>query len=243
MIVEKDSPLRNLPRAMNPSQAGFMDGIRLSAEVVDLALSRLEATLLELSEKGLPPDPEAALVASAFSDAWTVVDATNRIRELIRQMPGLKQNANHRLLLMRTTAIERLRDALQHINNEIPGLSAAGQSVWGELRWIAMPRPETHMAKACVLIGGRIHTGAHRLPNPSGRPIKCPIDHVSLRLGTNEAELAVCRDTVVAVVKGLETSLGTIDSADPTTGADMLLVVDLAFAPTESGTDSSSSAA
>lgn len=229
MLVEKNSPLRDLSHSISPAQAGFIDGIRLSAEIFDLALSRLESTLLGLSENGLPSNIDEAHVASAFADAWTAVDAMNRIRELIRQMPGLKQDANHRLVLTRTVEIKRLRDFAQHLNNEIPKLSEAGRSTWGELRWIAMPRPETHKAKACVLIGGRINTGDHMVPNPTGRTLRCPIDQVSLTLGGHHAMLADCRAAIVTVVEGLETSLSRYPILGPTMGADLLFVAEIEF--------------
>jgi len=47
MIIEDDSPFHQLPAALNRKQTLFLDGIRYSVEMADLAHSRLQAALLQ----------------------------------------------------------------------------------------------------------------------------------------------------------------------------------------------------
>ena len=44
-MLNKDSILRQVPVAINPKQALFIDGIRHAVEIIDLAYGRLRDTL------------------------------------------------------------------------------------------------------------------------------------------------------------------------------------------------------
>src|SRR5262245_48420210 len=102
MMLADDSPLRRLPPDTEPRLVSLLDGIRYSIDMVDLSYGRLRQGLAETHkrfEAGLPaPAPPGAqhpiptlLYAAAFSDAWTIIDAADRLRRLIPHLPKNKQ--------------------------------------------------------------------------------------------------------------------------------------------------------
>ena len=74
MLISLDSPLRRLPVGLDRRQTLFIDGIRLSAEIIDLTYCRLSITLERLAEPDCPKQGRQESIVSAVQDAWTLVD-------------------------------------------------------------------------------------------------------------------------------------------------------------------------
>ena len=49
MIVQANSPFRHLPVNLDSRQTLFLDGIRYSIEMIDIAYTRIRQTLYQLS--------------------------------------------------------------------------------------------------------------------------------------------------------------------------------------------------
>jgi hypothetical protein len=54
MILGPDSALHRIPSALNPKQAFFIEGIRISIEMIDVAHRRLQALIWKLDEQCEP---------------------------------------------------------------------------------------------------------------------------------------------------------------------------------------------
>lgn len=125
MIVGEDCPLRRLPAALDRKQTLFLDGIRYSAEMADLAHVRVQHTLHRLAMSSKDSEENSGnldhlAVLSAMQDAWAIVDSLHRLRGLLQQMPGIKQNTpNMRVFRQQTDKVEDLRNGVQHLNQQI----------------------------------------------------------------------------------------------------------------------------
>src|SRR6266550_1409307 len=137
MIVRTDSPLRQLPASLNRKQTLFLDGVRVAADSVDLAYSRLTNTLGRLAT-GAGVDPMLAMeIAQAVQDVWSIVDSTHRLRALFARMPGVKQRGPCLQAFYRATAdIKTLRHVVQHLDSEIDNLVKLGVPLWGTIHWL-----------------------------------------------------------------------------------------------------------
>jgi hypothetical protein len=51
MIIDEGSPFRRLPSELDRRQALFLDGIRYSVEMADLAHTRLRQTLFDIAKE------------------------------------------------------------------------------------------------------------------------------------------------------------------------------------------------
>ena len=90
MILGPESILRRVPSALNRVQSLYIQGIRLSIEMADLAHQRLIQTLLDASEERQSGDKAEVPTALAMSDAWSIVDYVHRLRGLVRHLPQVK---------------------------------------------------------------------------------------------------------------------------------------------------------
>jgi hypothetical protein len=125
MIITADSVLIKIPSAMSRKQALFVEGIRFSIEIADLAHVRLQSTLPRLT-KGDQLLPDDRLTASAMLDAWSIVDSLHRLRGLLRQMPGIHKRDRIppiRAFFDATDKVTELRNTIQHLDTTIPGSS------------------------------------------------------------------------------------------------------------------------
>src|SRR5882724_4853706 len=117
MLINIDSPLRRLPIGLNREQTLCIDGVRVSAEIVDLAYSRLARNLELLSEPDCSQTARHELLVPAMQDAWTIVDAIHRIRKLLQRMPHVKKSSPPLQVFLRASVgIDRLRHIVQHLD-------------------------------------------------------------------------------------------------------------------------------
>jgi hypothetical protein len=136
-LIPLDSPLRAVPDTLDRRSVLYLDGIRYAIHIFDLSGGRLANTLHALSIDGVPRETLTEQIAAAMSDAWTMVDAIHRLRELLSQVPGLKKKQPElQLFLQRTSTVEGLRHFYQHFRTEIDTFVGVGMPLWGSLSWI-----------------------------------------------------------------------------------------------------------
>jgi hypothetical protein len=111
--LDKNRVLRRIPAALARNQALFIEGIRFSIEMADLAHRRLGETLPLLSRME-DPDGESPSNVSAMLDAWSIVDSLHRLRGLLKHMPGIEKRT--RIPPIRTffDATERITETSQY---------------------------------------------------------------------------------------------------------------------------------
>jgi hypothetical protein len=115
----------------------YLDGIRYCFHIFDITSTRLAESLQSLSSRDQASDLLADRIATAIADAWTLIDSTHRLRELLSQVPRLKKSTPELQVFLRSTAsAEGLRHFYQHFRTEIDQFVSAGAPLWGSLSWI-----------------------------------------------------------------------------------------------------------
>lgn len=233
MIVGEDSPLRRLPAALDRKQMLFLDGIRYSAEMADLAHARLQQTLYRLTTRGKEPeqDPDHSDVLSAVQDAWSIVDSLHRLRGLLQQMPGIKQNTpSMRVFRQQTDKVEDLRNGVQHLNQQIHRLVSANQTAWGSLSWFALPEPNSKTGTIGVLVAGTVFTTeGHPMVNPIGKQVHSLVDYVTLTAYEHSLDLSDAMRRIERLIGSMEDQLRDQFEGQPTAASELLVCADLQF--------------
>lgn len=230
MIISNDSPLRRIPSQIDRRQILSFDGIRYSIEMADLAHSRLQEILLEIAQSSSHPEPESFYYPSVILDAWSIVDSVNRLRGLLSQTPGLKQNLPFLVSFMKKTIeVENLRNAVQHLNQQIRKLVDLNLPVWGALSWTIMLDPEFKGVRCCTLIAGTLSDGEHPLVNPLGKNFYPPVDHITLEASQYSVCLSNIMRDVQKLAHSLEETLIEQFRDLPHVGRDVLWGADIVF--------------
>jgi hypothetical protein len=103
-IISDESPFRRMPVDMPRRQILYLDALRLSAEMAALAFDNLHTLLLGLCERR--EDSLGDRAVRAILDAYSVIDAVHRFRQLLQATPGLKHNAAYELFMRHTKGVE-----------------------------------------------------------------------------------------------------------------------------------------
>lgn len=172
---------------MAREQVLYIEGIRFSVEMVDLAHSRLKSTLPGLSRK----DGSSGEGVLAMLDAWSMTDSFHRLRGLISRMPGLtkkKQSPWIRGFFEATKNVAVLRNTIQHLDSEIP--KSTGDQDWavlGSLHWGVVDEKESTVISSTFMPG--VPMGSRPVINPAGRDAwHSPVDAITLE----RSGVAVC---------------------------------------------------
>jgi len=183
VIIGPDSILRKIPVALDRKQAYFFEGIRISAEMIDLAHVRLQQTLLEITKAmKASASPRQELYTSAMLDAWSIIDSVHRLQDLAHYFPAIKHREHnpgfHNLLSH--SDVNKLRNTVQHLPGSIREMEVAPQwSVWGVLNW-CVPYPDD-VVHSCSYMCGHQRPGTKPpMINPAGRRISLPVGLITI---------------------------------------------------------------
>jgi hypothetical protein len=237
MIIGLESVLRSIPTALSRRQALFVEGIRFSIEMADLAYYRLRETLIRLA-KFAPDDPQSPGTVSAMLDAWSIVDALHRLRGLVRHMPGIEKRDRIppiRAFFDSTKSVPALRNTVQHLDTDIAeAVDDRNWAVLGSLSWGVID-PEQHEVTACVFMPG-MPLGSRPIVNPLNRQVwHLPVDSITIERGGVLMPLSDAMRRVAALAAGLERMLAEAYAKQiPTPGrhaADLTIVLRMSIRP------------
>jgi hypothetical protein len=194
--LDDRSPLRALPLNLDRRQLLLLDGIGMSIDMAVLAYRQLQAALHEHMRRNGPTTDRLTTV-HAVMDAWTVIDATNRLRVLVQKLTrhGLKRGSAIHSFLRSVEPVLPLRNAVQHLDGQIEQMIGGGQPVWGSLSWANVESPDAPSFQVGLLMPGPI-VPPYELPvvNPLGRHVEIPIGLVTLTSAGVTVCLRACAD-------------------------------------------------
>lgn len=229
MLISDDSPLRRLPSEMNQKQKLYLDGIRFSIEIIDLAYLRLKQILYNLSNNiKYNSKIDHLIFVSAIHDAWSLIDSVYRLRGLLQRCPGIKKKSPEMILFDKNTRdVEPFRHFFQHLNTQINELIKLNLPVWGVITWIAVLDPLSNSAYSCAIIAGTIFNNqCSQIINPAGKSFGIPIDLITLTAGGHSLCLSKIFDEINKLTKSLENELTKHFKELSCAGADLLLFVE-----------------
>ena len=231
-LILPDSPLIRLPKTLPPVQACFLDAVRLSAQYIDLAYTRVENALTQLT---LEHDRTLAIGSAAIMDTWTVVDTVHRLRALVAGLPGYRNRAlSKRLFRDRTEGVEQLRNSFQHLVGDLPALTQSDAPVLGSLTWLRPVDIEKLTFSVWTFTPGRLRSidpaTIVQLPNE----VPTELTQIELWLGDKSVNISKLRASVADLVFALENSL-RLSSQDTPPPCDALVFVKVELLSREKG--------
>ena len=186
MIIGPESCLRRIPVALDRKQAFFIEGIRVSIEMIETAHTRLQGTLFEITKsftgnRGMPQE----LLAAAMLDAWCAVDCFHGLADLADHVPNVIRRRRipaFRNLLAANETVNDLRNTVQHLPARIREMPVGPNwSVWGALSWCVPQEGEQRLIDSCTYVCGKLeHDGQRPLLNPTGKMIRLPVGLITL---------------------------------------------------------------
>lgn len=212
-MIARDSILRRIPAAIEPKQAMFIDGIRHSAEIIDLAYSRLRTTLTGLALQPPTSDSLQETAPCAFLDAWAIVDAIDRFRMLYQQMPGITfgaPEAGVETLKDVTQPFRNLRNVADHLAQRADYVVANGGAALGVLSWVTGFKVDPPTLWYCTLRPGTIRQSPEFRQEPLTTTVDWPTDRICLAAGEYEGNLSSIRPHIERRINHFEAQLASV---------------------------------
>ena len=202
-------------------------GVRFSIEMEDVSYSRLQQTLLELTNSTEPPHQD---VARALGDAWSIIDSAHRLKGIIQQTPGIvnkdKSPSIRQLLRDKAEAIDKLRNVFQHLNQDVMERIHCNWPLFGILHWLRT-NPDGTSWKMCSLMGGALVDGIRPLMIVENRKIyKAELGIIDLQTEKATVSIIELMESIGRIAGDLERSLQSQGDRLP---CDSLIRADIKF--------------
>lgn len=199
---EKPTPpgaeLKQLPAGLERTQAVLFDGLRHAGEIAQHAHSRLRTTLTEIAHLERPLGDEAT---AAFLDAWAIVDAADRFRQLWKQLPERVRSPKDREFPAFDSDLRNVRNINDHLAQRLSKVVSTNSSAMGVLVWFTALSVEPLSGLACAIVPGTLHKAGVQLAPPQGKKFEGPSGLVRLDAGGHSTLLC---DAVAAMNARLE---------------------------------------
>ena len=207
-IISKESPLRRLPEAIEPRQRVIFDGVRYAAQTIGRSYSRLVAALSDFSVKR--GDSETPMpFTEAFTDAWSLIDATHRLRPLILKISNAEAIPEVSAFKHATKNVYALRNKIQHFDGAFEWLVSRKEDVWGTITWVTVVPPELPKVGLHAIAAGSMFSDRNvPIENPCGKILKYDQNHNSIvRVTLHAYGLEILLDGIMDSLKQLVASL------------------------------------
>jgi hypothetical protein len=238
MILRPGSPLMRIPVALERKQGFFLEGIRVSLEMIDHAHSRLQSALLAITNGFVRQEAsQPGLLTSAISDAWLVIDSFHRLADLAEHIPNVVRRTQIQFfhnLIHANIAVNTLRNVVQHLPEQINNRAVSPDwTVWGLLNWAVPPETEEGNIYSCSYFCGKVTAGQRPIINPMGKGIRRPVGLITLVQEAVSVSISELIGYAESFAAGLERMVEQQFEANPafaqTYASDV--VVCLSFAP------------
>lgn len=124
-ILSENSILNRLPIEIEKKRFLIFDTIRFSFQIIEENFSTLESRLLDLSINTKKEVP------TTFHFAWSIIDYTDRIRELLYQLPWEKPDE----IIGNFKHLRDFRNTFQHLGSRGEMIINKKSPLYGVLSW------------------------------------------------------------------------------------------------------------
>lgn len=173
----------------------------------------------------------------AITHAYSFLDAANRLREVVRSMPGLKHNHEYELFIRGTKNVEELRDVVQHLNRELKNIAQRRTASMGTLTWLG-PSPSTDSpATAWILQCGSFYpeqmTIGPEMDLLTGVR-EGGVEDICLTTSVTRVNLTQTYDRIQRLIRGIKGAARNVPAEKGRLGSDVLMHFELMPVPDES---------
>jgi hypothetical protein len=241
-ILDAESPLLLLPDRLPPDQKRFLEAIRYGIEFVDIAYARLEANLAEVSRDVIRSTHIAR--TSLILDAWTIVDATHRLRELVKALRNYRNRAPSKQLFLRATSnVPVLRNRIQHLSGDIAVIVEQRLPILGALSWVAVEDREAERFTLCSYhTGGLLAAGGVSPLIQIPDAVNADLEAVTLWAAETTVNLTETRGAVERLARSWESMLRKQCTGEPSTMNDTIAAITVELEAVEPGSTSDGAA-
>lgn len=204
MIGER-SPFRKIPIGSSRPLALCLDGLRQTAEVVDLAFQKLCGLLIQRVENARAGIPTAPL-AESFMYAWSIADAADKFGQTLRTsyfkdlLVAVRRDGTFTPL----QHAREMRNVADHPSERLELLAANRPGMTGALSWV--------VTNEFGIFPCSIHAGCadgdHQIYLPGADEVLArPIDKVRLRIAERDVDLGAVEKSIRAIIARIEPQL------------------------------------
>jgi hypothetical protein len=235
-MIKPNSVLRCLPSELDRKQALFLDGIRHSAEIANLAYERLKHVLTQIASEDTADSERKLLYTAAFLDAWAVVDSIDRFRSLYRLFPNAQMKEGNKSNTLEKDILQKIRDVrnvTDHLAERIDYVLSKKSAALGILSWCTMVSVERGMCLACSIIPGTLGRLSGPIVNSAGRQIELPSGLISITAGEHTADISAAMSIMSSRVKDIERQIEKFvdehNLKESRAGADLFIQLSMSF--------------
>lgn len=203
-MLSADSPLLNIPIALDRKQAVFLDGMGHAAQIVELSYTRLCRSLTALAIDQATT-AESGRFTHAFLDAWAFIDAADRFRGLWEMQPGastIPKTFSPDTVRAQLQDVRDMRNVSAHLAQKIDQIVSINSSVLGSISWVSLLstaplKVNTYFIRPGIMSGnvkGRfaMPRGEVSFDHGSG--------HISVAAGKCDANLSLAYKAICSIV-------------------------------------------
>lgn len=155
----------------------YLDGLQVSFEYISHVYSRIYEALQEWEPKA----PVDSNFNRLILDCWVLIDMIKRMRTLLENTPGLKNNSSLRIFINETKTVPTFRHYIQHLETEAQQVADTGRPIWGTISW-SQKYPDGKIIVGMYAPGRVAECKGIPLANPAGRKFFTDIDHIELSI-------------------------------------------------------------
>lgn len=158
--------------------------------------------------------------------AYAVIDAANRFREVLRVLPGMKQDHTFEIFMRGTSEVEKLRNILQHLNRELDAIGTLAAAPLGTITWLGPSPVRNAPPSAWALQPGSFYQGQQTYSAVIDRLARLgpgEIGQVTLAARNVRVDLTATVSRMRAMLEAIEPGLRAHARGKPRLGSDVLL--------------------
>jgi hypothetical protein len=235
-MIKSNSILRALPSELDRKQELFLDGIRHSAEIANLAYERLRGVLTEIASEDIPESERGQLYTPAFLDAWAVVDSIDRFRALYRLFPEAQMKDRNEADESDRNTMRKVRDVrnvTDHMAERMDYILSKKSAAMGMLSWCTVVSVEHGTCFACSIVPGTLGLQSGPIVNPAGREIELPSGLIAITAGEHTADLSAAMSVMSRRVNDIEVQIEKFvdehNLKESRAGADLFVRMSISF--------------
>lgn len=216
-MLSPNSSLRRVPSVLDPKQAVFIDGIRHSIDIIDLAYSRMRNTLSEIALVPPSSDDLPKITPYVFLDAWAMVDAIHKFEKLYSSFPGMTRKqpeAGEKTFSELCESIIKIRNIADHPTANAERIASGDHAVFGTLNWMTGFNVNPIEVYYCTLRPGTLKAQPSVKWPKILTTLDWPTDYICLSAGGINANLSTILPHIEKRVKHFEIQLDQEFSKD-----------------------------
>ena len=149
-LIEKNSPLKNLPQNLGLNEIIIFDALRFTCEMIDATYPNFLKKILEISNSKSERN-----VPSIFQDCWMIIDNAARIEKICGKLPWEKRDE----ILSDFANLRLFRNTFQHLEERIAKTtSITKMPLYGIISWTHKV-PNENNFNTFKLISGNVLEG------------------------------------------------------------------------------------